>query len=129
MLVWQACAWGGLGVLLNEAWTLSLLLSKDAGWPWRTKRNRKFSPYFGALGLRLFMGTGVPFLYASTSQISGPLAAVTLGITAPLAIAQLAAQAPPPPPPPAPEPKRAPRRLPVSSALLPSEVAAPEEGA
>lgn len=95
MRVVEACVWGLLGVVLIEAHALRSAVTAAGGvsWPWRTADgHRVVGGYAVAVVCRVVMGVGLNAVYAAAHQIDGPLAAVTMGIAAPLILQQMAAQ-------------------------------------
>lgn len=95
--VWQACLWGLLGAGLVEAAEMWRLSRQMGRFPWTADGVPQVSAYLVALGLRLFMAAGLSAAYAAAGQVAGSLAALTLGITAPMVIQQLADHSPQPP--------------------------------
>lgn len=90
MTWWQACLWGVLGAGLVEAVEMWQLYHTEGRFPWTKDGEPQAKPYLVAFSLRLFMAGGINAAYASSGQVAGPLAAVTLGITAPLIIQWIA---------------------------------------
>ena len=100
MSVGQACLWGLLGVALvqiHELWTAATTPNSPR-WPWRNTKGRLvWAGYTVAAACRIAMAAGLNAIYADAHQIDGPLAAVTMGIAAPLIIKQWAARPTPTP--------------------------------
>ncbi|MFF3614846.1 hypothetical protein [Streptomyces sp. NPDC002580] len=96
----QACLWGLLGAGLVEmrgVWS-AFQPVRVPRWPWRDGRGRpQVWGYVIAVVCRFGMAAGMDAVYAAAHQITGPLAAVTLGITAPLLIQQMAERGGPSP--------------------------------
>ena len=89
----QACLWGLLGVVLIEVHALWSAVTADgaARWPWRDEHDDpRTGGYMIAVACRVTMGVGLNAVYAAAHQIDGPVAAVTMGIAAPLIIKQMA---------------------------------------
>ncbi len=89
----QACLWGLLGVVLIEVHALWSAVTAEgtARWPWRDEHDDpRTGGYMIAVACRMTMGVGLNAVYAAAHQIDGPLAAVTMGIAAPLIIKQMA---------------------------------------
>jgi hypothetical protein len=98
--VWEAALWGLLGVALVEAYELRAATMSDGSlrWPWCDTQGRcVVSGYAVAVVCRVVMGTGLNAVYAAAHQMGGPVAAFTIGITAPLIMARLTEQKPEPP--------------------------------
>lgn len=97
MPVDRACWWGLLGVVLIEAYALRAAVTAVGGarWPWVDEQGRRVvAGYAVAVACRMVMGVGLNAVYAAAHQIAGPLAAVTMGIAAPLILQHMAAQRP-----------------------------------
>lgn len=93
MAIWQACLWGLLGAGLVEIRGLWSVLqpARVPKWPWRDGRGRsQVWGYVIAVACRFSMAAGLDAVYCASQQITGPLAAVTMGIAAPLLIQQMA---------------------------------------
>lgn len=90
MTWWHACLWGMLGAGLIEAKEMWRLYHLTDSFPWTRNGVAQVKPYVAALGVRFFMAAGISGTYAAADQVGGSLAAVTLGITAPLIIQQIA---------------------------------------
>ncbi|MGW2611944.1 hypothetical protein ACWC4A_47835 [Streptomyces mirabilis] len=93
MEVWQACLWGLVGVALIEAYGLwsATHTPKKPQWPWTDDDGKPvYCGYVVSVVCRCAMGVLLNAAYAASQQITGPLAAVTIGIAAPLFIAQMA---------------------------------------
>lgn len=102
MSVGQACLWGLVGVVLVEIHGLWSAAVRGGAprWPWRDENDKpRIDGYTIAVACRIAMGTGLNAVYAAAHQIDGPLAAVTIGIAAPLIIQHMAVQVPPDPAP------------------------------
>jgi hypothetical protein len=92
LVIWQACLWGLLGAALVEGLELYQAIRAERGFPWAFRGQLKLAPYLIALILRLGLGTGLAVAFAASHQITGPLAAVTVGIAAPKILKGLARQ-------------------------------------
>ncbi|MEU7340206.1 hypothetical protein [Streptomyces sp. NPDC007074] len=93
MAIWLACLWGLLGAGLVEVRALWAAIQpfRVPKWPWRDSRGRpQKAGYAIAVVCRFGMAAGLDAVYAAAHQIVGPLGAVTMGITAPLVIQQMA---------------------------------------
>lgn len=90
MTWWHACLWGMLGAGLIEAKQMWHLYHLTNSFPWTRNGVAQVKPYLTAVGVRFFMAAGICGTYAAANQVGGSLAAVTLGITAPLIIQQIA---------------------------------------
>lgn len=88
--VWQACLWGMLGAGLVEASEMWRLHRHMQRFPWTANGKAQVKPYMVAVGLRFFMAGGISAGYAAAGQVAGSMAALTLGITAPMIIQQIA---------------------------------------
>lgn len=93
MTVGQACLWGLVGVALVEVYGLWSAAGRGGAprWPWRDARDvPRVDGYAVAVACRAVMGAGLNAVYAAAHQTNGPLAAVTIGIAAPLIIQHMA---------------------------------------
>jgi hypothetical protein len=119
VLVWQACLWGLLGAVLIEVrglWSAYQPL-RVPKWPWKDGRGRlQVQGYIIAVACRFTMAAGLDAVYAASHQIAGPLGAVTLGITAPLVIQQMAVRG---------EAPAAPELVPTSNGQTPAGTDSP----
>lgn len=95
MAIWQACLWGLLGAALVEGLELYQAIHAEGGFPWQFRGRLKLGPYLVALLVRLGLGAALAAVFAASHQITGPIAAVTIGIAAPKILEQLARQATP----------------------------------
>lgn len=112
MHAWQACLWGLLGAGLVESAEMWRLIRQEGRFPWIRRGKPQIGGYVIAVVLRFGMAGGVTVAYAAAHQIGGSLAAITVGITAPMIIQQLADRtepslAPRPPTPASPVDQRA----------------------
>ena len=120
MSVVQACLWGLLGVALIEVYALWNAATADGArcWPWRDEEGRsQVDGYAIALACRVVMGVGLNAAYAAAHQIEGPLAAVTMGVAAPLIIRQMVP----------PRPEQLPRPSDAQQPALPAQYERPPE--
>lgn len=90
MTWWHACLWGTLGAGLIEAREMWRLYHIKDSFPWIKDGVAQVTPYVTAVSVRFFMAAGISGTYAAAHQVAGSLAAVTLGITAPMIIQQIA---------------------------------------
>ncbi|MFJ8159025.1 hypothetical protein [Streptomyces sp. NPDC094468] len=98
MAWWQACLWGVLGAGLIEATEMWQLYRSQGHSPWLKGEKPQYRPYLIAVFLRFFMAGGLNAAYAASNQVAGPVAALTLGIAAPLIIQHITDPGSPPPP-------------------------------
>ncbi|MEV7325659.1 hypothetical protein [Streptomyces sp. NPDC093970] len=98
MAWWQACLWGVLGAGLIEATEMWQLYRSQGHFPWLKDEKPQYKPYLIAVFLRFFMAGGLNSAYAASNQVAGPVAALTLGIAAPLIIQHITDPGSPPPP-------------------------------
>ncbi|MER5598503.1 hypothetical protein [Streptomyces sp. NPDC002265] len=94
MMWWQACLWGALGAGLVEAGEMWQLHRTQERFPWVKDGEPQIKPYLLAVFLRCFMAIGITAVYGVSGQVAGPLAAVTLGVAAPVIIQQIADSSP-----------------------------------
>lgn len=88
MTIWQAALWGCAGVALFQA--AEALRQIEANprkrLPWLHGTRQQRQGYVIGVVLRLVAGGGLDAVYAAAHQLGGPLAAVTMGISAPAMI-------------------------------------------
>jgi hypothetical protein len=89
MTGWEAALWGVLGGAFAEALTLAALMRpSDAKrkWqlPWTHKRQRRL--VIAAVGLRLFAGGVLSGALGASAQLSTPVTALWVGVSAPLVL-------------------------------------------
>ncbi|MET7898172.1 hypothetical protein [Streptomyces mirabilis] len=94
MMWWQACLWGALGAGLVETGEMWQLHRTQERFPWAKDGKPQIKRYLFAVFLRCFMAIGITAVYGGSGQVAGPLAAVTLGIAAPIVIQQIADSSP-----------------------------------
>ncbi|MFD0279748.1 hypothetical protein ACFVHB_38465 [Kitasatospora sp. NPDC127111] len=83
MVAWAAGLWGLLGAALVEGSTLYAKIYEVGGFPWQIDGQPKIVPYLVAAALRLGLGIGLAAAFAASNQVSGAIAAVSVGVAAP----------------------------------------------
>jgi hypothetical protein len=94
MAVWLAAVWGLTGGLCVEALELYAHIRHAKRWNWRRPIDQGMVAFVVALVIRIGVGSAVASAFAGSHQVSGPLAAFTLGIAAPIVVARLAKSVP-----------------------------------
>lgn len=94
MNLWAAGAWGLAGALCVEAWELYRGIRHSPEWDWRAPIPQGLAAYLFSVAIRMLMGAVVAGAAAASDQVSGALAAVGLGIAAPLVIEKFAREVP-----------------------------------
>jgi hypothetical protein len=94
MTVWLATVWGLTGGLCVEALELYAHIRRTPKWNWRRPIDQGLIAYVVAVILRVGVGSALAAAFAGSHQVSGPLAAFTLGVAAPMVVARLAKAVP-----------------------------------
>lgn len=121
----HAALWGVAGGFVLEGLELWAALRRHGKWPWKvTGRGAKAGAvgYLIAELIRLTAGGILAAAAAASGQVSGPLAALAIGVAAPMMVERLTALIPLPP-----SESISPARKPVT-APTPPQVNAPWEG-
>ncbi|WP_433474192.1 hypothetical protein ACQPZP_36345 [Spirillospora sp. CA-142024] len=131
MVWWQAALWGIAGGFLVEALELYASIRRSTRrWTWRRPIPQGMAAFVVSVVIRMGAGGTVAAALAQDGQVAGALAALGLGVAAPLVIEKLArvvplnvdVQATMEPAPPAPAPP------PSSGAPLPGSAGRPGGG-
>lgn len=99
-MIWVYAAWGLFGGLAVEALEFLRAIRRAAGMPWKNEDGTRnpAEPGPGALAIsvviRMGIGGGLAAAAGASGQVSGPLAAITIGVAAPLIIEQFGGQMP-----------------------------------
>lgn len=89
--------WGLFGGFAVEGLDLYTAVRRHNRWPWRTgTRRREAGPwaYLCAELIRLAIGAGLAGAAAASDQVTTPIAALAVGVAAPLVIERLARAVP-----------------------------------
>src|SRR5690242_7665931 len=90
MGVWIATVWGLMGGLCVEALELYAHIRHAPKWDWRCPIDQGMAAFVVAVVLRVSVGAALAAAFAGSNQVSGPLAAFTLGVAAPVVVERLA---------------------------------------
>jgi hypothetical protein len=90
MGVWIATVWGLTGGLCVEALELYAHICRAPKWDWRCPIDQGMAAFVVAVMLRVSVGAALAAAFAGSHQVSGPLAAYTLGVAAPVVVERLA---------------------------------------
>ena len=93
MTGWQAALWGAFGGLAVEALEFGAVIRRTGRWPWRMKGEPSASIFAVSVLIRVGVGFGLAAAAAETNQIAGPIAAIAIGVAAPLIIEKMSARA------------------------------------
>lgn len=94
MSPWEFAAWGAFGGFALEAIQFYGAIRRTGDWPWRTKGEPGPLPLLVSVLIRVGLGLGLAWAAAETNQINGPIAAIAVGVAAPLIIEQMAKRIP-----------------------------------
>lgn len=94
MSLWQAALWGAFGGIAVEAIEFYGAIRRTGTWPWRQKSEPSFAPMAFSVIIRVGLGAGLAAAAAGSMQVSGPLGAMAVGVSAPLVIEQMSRQIP-----------------------------------
>lgn len=95
MDLWAAALWGLAGGLCVEALELyGSIKSAEGGWSWRRPIPQGFAAYVVSVVIRVGIGGIVAAAAVGAHQVEGSLAALGLGVSAPLVIERLARAVP-----------------------------------
>jgi hypothetical protein len=89
MTWWESALWGGFGGLSIEALEFVRAMRLNNDWPWRDARNPTPLIYAVSVFVRTFLGIGLAAAAQVTGQVAGPLAAIAIGVSAPLVLEQM----------------------------------------
>jgi hypothetical protein len=90
MVVWLAAVWGLTGGLCVEALALHAHIRRMPKWDWRRPIDQGMVAFVVVVALRVGVGSALAAAFAGSHQVSGPLAAFTLGVAAPVVVERLA---------------------------------------
>lgn len=96
----EAGAWGLAGGFIAEGLDLYSVVRAKGAWPWKVPAADPDTPVAGIRAyliveaIRLLIGGILAGAADASSQVSGPLAAVAIGIATPLVVAKLAESVP-----------------------------------
>ncbi len=107
MTWWQFLLWGAFGGMAVEAVEFYGAIRRTGDWPWQQPGEPRLGPLLVSVVIRVGLGAGLAAA-ASHSQVSGPLGAIAIGVSAPLLIEQMG------------------RQVPVAGAHLPEALQAPD---
>jgi hypothetical protein len=85
--------WGLSGGFAIEALEFRRAIRRTRTWPWRSPEEPTFGPWLCAVIVRLLVGAIVAGAARASDQLSGPFAAIAVGVAAPVVLEQLARQA------------------------------------
>jgi hypothetical protein len=91
---WEFAVWGAFGGLAVEAIQFYGAIRRTGRWPWRAKGEPGPGPLLVSVLIRVGVGLGLAWAAGATNQIGGPLAAIAVGVAAPLIIEQMARRVP-----------------------------------
>lgn len=92
--LWQCAVWGLFGGAAVEGLEIVAAIKRSGGrWPWNRRRGPHVTPVIFAIFIRLGISTGLAAA-ASISQPLTALAAISIGVAAPLIIEKIAQQVP-----------------------------------
>jgi hypothetical protein len=115
--------WGLFGGFAIEGLDFYTAVRRHGRLPWKGRRRREAGPwaYLCAELIRLAIGTGLAAAAAASEQVGTPIAALAVGVAAPMIIERLT-HAIPLDPPPAPVPVPVPGRRPTADTPPASQV-------
>jgi hypothetical protein len=90
MSFWEAGLWGFLGVLAIEAFDLYQAIRRVKNWPWKIAGEVSFGPYLISVIIRVILGAGAAAAFGASGQLTSPIGALAVGISAPLLLERLA---------------------------------------
>jgi hypothetical protein len=85
--------WGLVGGFAIEALEFRRAVRRTRTWPWRSPDEPEFGPWLSSVIVRLIVGAIVAGAARASDQLSGPFAAVAVGVAAPVVLEQVARQA------------------------------------
>lgn len=85
--------WGAFGGLAIEAIEFLGAISRVKGWPWKVKGEIPPFPLAVSVMIRVGLGFGLASAAGQAGEISGPWGAISVGVAAPLLLAQMGKQA------------------------------------
>lgn len=85
----EAAAWGLFGGFAVEGLQLASAIRRTTTWPWTRPEEPSFWPYMLSIFIRLAVGAGLAGAAAASDKITTVIAAVSLGVAAPLVIEQM----------------------------------------
>jgi hypothetical protein len=93
--------WGLFGGFAVEGLDLYTAVRRHGRWPWRDRKRREAGPwaYLCAELIRLAIGAGLATAAAASHQVDTPMAALAVGVAAPIIIERLTHAIPLEPPP------------------------------
>ena len=94
MAVWLATVWGLTGALCVEALELYAHIRRTSNWDWRCPVDQGMVPFVVTVVIRVGVGAALAAAFAGSNQVSGPLAAFTLGVASPMVVTRLASAIP-----------------------------------
>ena len=86
--------WGLFGGFASESRDFIRIARSDSMWPWTLNGNPDPKPYIVSIALRLILSGGLAWGAGISNQISGPFAAIAIGVGAPLILEQLSRRVP-----------------------------------
>lgn len=89
-----AAAWGLFGGFCTEGLGFYVAVRRQGGWPWRTSGGPSLLAYASAELVRLVIGAGLAWAFAASDQVATPVAALAVGVAAPLVVERLTQSVP-----------------------------------
>lgn len=86
---WHYLLWGIFGGFAVEGLEFATAVRRIGNWPWRDPAEVRPLPFIVSTVIRVGVGGGLAAAYGIQGQITGPVAAVTLGVAAPLLLDQM----------------------------------------
>ncbi|WP_131831609.1 hypothetical protein [Pseudofrankia asymbiotica] len=89
-----AAIWGLFGGFCAEGLGFYIAVRHKVTWPWRARGGPSLLVYASAELVRLIIGAGLAWAFAASGQIATPVAALAVGVAAPLLVERLSQAGP-----------------------------------
>jgi hypothetical protein len=89
-----AAVWGLFGGFCAEGLGFYMAVRRQGTWPWRASGGPSLLTYASAELVRLVIGAGLAWAFAASDQVATPVAALAVGVAAPLLVERLTRSVP-----------------------------------
>ncbi|MEU9397713.1 hypothetical protein AB0D86_48065 [Streptomyces sp. NPDC048324] len=92
MIWWVAALWGLAGAAAVEGLALYQAIHRVKDFPWRKEGEARFPAYLVSVIIRVGIGAGLAAAFGASTQITGPLGGLVVGVAAPKIVEQMMRQ-------------------------------------
>jgi len=89
MPLWECARWGIFGALAIEGADTFGVIRRTGKLPWTAKQGPTAKVYSFSVAIRLGLGAVLAVVLGASNQLTGPLAAFTVGLAAPVFIERI----------------------------------------